>query len=64
MKIPECSEISPEDIGEWIVCDSSNPLFQILDDEELIESVREESVEEEDDLLLSPRSWSKQEIIS
>ena len=50
LKIPGCSEVSAEDIGEWMVCDSSDPVFQILNDDELIESVREEIVEEEDNL--------------
>lgn len=50
LKIPGCSEVSAADVGEWMVCDSSDPGFQILNDDELIESVREESVEEEDDL--------------
>lgn len=50
LKIPGCSEVSAEDVGEWIVCDSSDLGFQILNDDELIESVTEENVEEEDDL--------------
>lgn len=50
LEIPGCSEVSAEDVGEWMLCDSSDPGFQILNDDELIESVREESVEEEDDL--------------
>ncbi|KAF5301615.1 hypothetical protein FQA39_LY10662 [Lamprigera yunnana] len=44
------TEVSAEDIGEWMVCDSADPGFQCLNDDELIESVREESVEEEDNL--------------
>ncbi|KAK9709699.1 hypothetical protein QE152_g26461 [Popillia japonica] len=40
-------EVSIEDVEEWMVCDLSHTGFLILSDEELIESVREESVEEE-----------------
>ncbi|KAK4886531.1 hypothetical protein RN001_002802 [Aquatica leii] len=40
-------EVSAENVGEWIVCDSSDPRFQILNDDELIEI---KNVEEEDDL--------------
>lgn len=50
LKIPGCSEVSAEDVGEWVACDSSDLGFQILNDDELIESVTEEIVEEEDDL--------------
>ena len=50
LKIPGYSEVSAGDIGEWMVCDSSDPGYQILNNDELIESVREESVGEEDDL--------------
>lgn len=31
--IPGCSKVSAEDIGEWMVCDSSDP-GQILNDDE------------------------------
>lgn len=50
LKIPGCSEVSAQDVGEWVMCDSSDPGYQILSDDELIENVREESVEEEDDV--------------
>uniref|UniRef100_A0A1B6KPH3 DDE-1 domain-containing protein n=1 Tax=Graphocephala atropunctata TaxID=36148 RepID=A0A1B6KPH3_9HEMI len=49
-KILLCSEDSAEDVGERMVCDSSDPGFQILNDDELIESVSEESLKEEDDI--------------
>lgn len=42
-----CFKVSDED---GVVCDSSSPGLQILNDDEHIESVREESVEEEDNL--------------
>lgn len=50
MKFPRCSEISAEDKREWMVYDSSGAGFQILNDGELTESVREESVKDEYDL--------------
>lgn len=43
VNIPECSECSTEDVGEWLECDSSYPRFQILSDDLLIHSVREET---------------------
>ena len=57
MKIPGCSECSPEDVGEWLVCDSSDPGFQILSDDELLQSVREELIddpEDDDDIATEP----------
>jgi len=50
LKIPGCSEVTADCVAEWMVCDSSDTGFQILNDDELIESVREGSAEEEDDL--------------
>lgn len=37
------------------MCDSSDPGFRIPDDDKLIESMKEESVEEEDDQLKQTR---------
>lgn len=52
LKIPGCSEVSDEGIGKWMVCDSSAPGF--LNDDELIKSVREKSVEQKaDDVFVS-----------
>ncbi|KAK9719392.1 hypothetical protein QE152_g22700 [Popillia japonica] len=48
LKINGCSKVSTEDAEEWMVYDSSDPGFQILSDDEFTESMREESVEEED----------------
>uniref|UniRef100_A0A1B6LJJ7 HTH CENPB-type domain-containing protein n=1 Tax=Graphocephala atropunctata TaxID=36148 RepID=A0A1B6LJJ7_9HEMI len=39
INIPGCSECSAEDVGEWLSCDSTDPGFQILDDDELVQSV-------------------------
>ncbi|XP_049306960.1 jerky protein homolog-like [Bactrocera dorsalis] len=48
VKIPGCSEVSAEDVGEWMACDTSDPGFQILNDDEIVVSVREDvEVEEE-----------------
>ncbi|KAK9687265.1 DDE superfamily endonuclease [Popillia japonica] len=46
----ECSDVSTEDAEEWMVCDLSDPGFQILSDDEPIESMIEGGVEEEDEL--------------
>lgn len=56
LKISKRSEVITEDIGEWMECDSSDSGFQILRGQELIESEREESVEEEDDLNVEVRA--------
>lgn len=51
LKILGSSNISKEDVGEWLESDSSDSGFQILDDDELVESVRvEKRVKEEDDI--------------
>ncbi|CAH1996004.1 unnamed protein product [Acanthoscelides obtectus] len=42
VKIPGCTEVSAEDVGEWMACDTSDPGFQILNDDEIVESVRED----------------------
>lgn len=39
-----CLELSAEDVGELMMCNTSDPWFQILDDDELTKSVVEESV--------------------
>ena len=54
MKIPGRSDCSAEDIGEWLACDSSDPGFQILSDDEIIQSVREETDGQEDDIVTEP----------
>nr|CAH7725889.1 unnamed protein product [Callosobruchus chinensis] len=49
--IPGCTEVSAEDVGEWMVCDTSDPGFQILNDDEIVVSVREDvEVEVEEEL--------------
>ncbi|KAK9688290.1 hypothetical protein QE152_g35655 [Popillia japonica] len=48
LKILGCSEVSTEDAEEWMVCDSSDPAFQVLSGDKLIESVKEESVKEDE----------------
>nr|CAH7746518.1 unnamed protein product [Callosobruchus chinensis] len=51
VKIPGCTEVSAEDVGEWMVCDTSDPGFQILNDDEIVVSVREDvEVEVEEEL--------------
>ncbi|KAJ8878917.1 hypothetical protein PR048_019520 [Dryococelus australis] len=50
LKTPGCSECSAEDVGEWLACDSSDPGFQIFCDNELIQSMREETDDQEDDI--------------
>ncbi|XP_050536842.1 jerky protein homolog-like [Daktulosphaira vitifoliae] len=53
VKIPGCTEVSAEDVGEWMACDTSDPGFQILNDDEIVESVREDvEVEVEEELSL------------
>ncbi|KAK4876445.1 hypothetical protein RN001_012867 [Aquatica leii] len=37
------TEVFAEDVKEWIMCNSSNSGFQIVNDDKLIESVREET---------------------
>ncbi|GBP29919.1 Jerky protein homolog-like [Eumeta japonica] len=50
-KIPGCTEVSAEDVGEWMACDTSDPGFQILNDDEIVVSVREDvEVEVEEEL--------------
>lgn len=34
VKLPGCSKYSAEDIGEWLVCDYSDPGFQIFSDDD------------------------------
>lgn len=51
VKIPGCTEVSSEDVGEWMACDTSDPGFQILNDDEIVVSVREDvEVEVEEEL--------------
>ncbi|XP_039761883.1 jerky protein homolog-like [Pararge aegeria] len=51
VKIPGCTEVSAEDVGEWMACDTSDPGFQILNDDEIVVSVREDvEVEVEEEL--------------
>nr|CAH7756501.1 unnamed protein product [Callosobruchus chinensis] len=50
VKIPGCTEVSAEDVGEWMVCDTSDPGFQIINDDEIVESVRDVEVEVEEEL--------------
>ncbi|KAJ8889085.1 hypothetical protein PR048_008579 [Dryococelus australis] len=50
LKIPGCSESSAEDVGKWFACDSLDPGFQIRSDDELIQSVREETDDQKDDI--------------
>nr|CAH7722185.1 unnamed protein product [Callosobruchus chinensis] len=51
VKIPGCTEVSAADVGEWMVCDTSDPGFQILNDDEIFVSVREDvEVEVEEEL--------------
>nr|CAH7717065.1 unnamed protein product [Callosobruchus chinensis] len=51
VKIPGCTEVSAEDVGEWMVCDTSDPGFQILNDDEIVVNVREDvEVEVEEEL--------------
>ncbi|VEN36331.1 unnamed protein product, partial [Callosobruchus maculatus] len=51
VKIPGCTEVSAEDVGEWMVCDTSDPGFQILNDDEIVANVREDvEVEVEEEL--------------
>nr|CAH7733521.1 unnamed protein product [Callosobruchus chinensis] len=51
VKIPGCTEVSAEDVGEWMVCDTSDPGFQILNADEIVLSVREDvEVEVEEEL--------------
>lgn len=51
VKIPGCTEVSVEDVGEWMACETSAPGFQILNDDEIVVSVREDvEVEVEEEL--------------
>ncbi|CAB3232818.1 unnamed protein product [Arctia plantaginis] len=51
VKIPGCTEVSAEDVGEWMACDTSDLGFQILNDDEIVVSVREDvEVEVEEEL--------------
>ncbi|CAB3220362.1 unnamed protein product [Arctia plantaginis] len=51
VKIPGCTEVSAEDVGEWMAYDTSDPGFQILNDDEIVVSVREDvEVEVEEEL--------------
>ncbi|KAG5888217.1 hypothetical protein JTB14_035568 [Gonioctena quinquepunctata] len=44
-------QVSAEDVGEWMACDTSDPGFQILNDDEIVVSVREDvEVEVEEEL--------------
>lgn len=57
LNIPGCSEVSKEDVDQWLESDSSDPGFQILNDDELVDSVtKTESVEEEDDITDEPEA--------
>lgn len=56
IRIPGCSEVSTEDVGEWVMSDSSDPGYQILSDEEIIESVSEDIVEEEEEVNMEVES--------
>ncbi|XP_053969096.1 jerky protein homolog-like [Anastrepha ludens] len=50
-KVPGCSECNVEDIEDWLHSDSIDPGFQLLSDDEIIQSTKEESypVDSEDD---------------
>lgn len=50
-KVPGCSECNVEDIEDWLHSDSIDPGFQLLSDDEIIQSTKEESypVDTEDD---------------
>ncbi|XP_053949972.1 jerky protein homolog-like [Anastrepha ludens] len=50
-KVPGCSECNVEDIEYWLHSDSIDPGFQLLSDDEIIQSTKEESypVDTEDD---------------
>lgn len=52
LKIPGCSDSSVEDVTEWLACDSSDPGFQILSDDELILSVRDDTDDDENDIAI------------
>lgn len=58
LKTPGYSEISNADVEEWMVGDSSDPGFQILSNDEFIESVGEESVEEEDEVNVEVKAYT------
>nr|CAH7716560.1 unnamed protein product [Callosobruchus chinensis] len=64
VKIPGCTEVSAEDVGEWMVCDTSEPGFQILNDDEIVESVREDvEVEVEEELLMLNEAFAGLETV-
>lgn len=44
LKIPWCSEVSAEDVAEGMVCDSSDPRLQILNNDKVVESVLKEDI--------------------
>ncbi|KAK9874630.1 hypothetical protein WA026_005458 [Henosepilachna vigintioctopunctata] len=47
----KATEVSAEDVGEWMACDTFDPGFQILNDDEIVVSVREDvEVEVEEEL--------------
>ncbi|XP_053954505.1 jerky protein homolog-like [Anastrepha ludens] len=50
-KVPGCSECNVEDIEDWLHSDSIDPGLQLLSDDEIIQSTKEESypVDTEDD---------------
>lgn len=52
LKISGYSEVSAEDENKWMVSDSSDSGFYIIKGDELIEILREESVEEDDEKCL------------
>lgn len=47
LKIPGCSEVSTEDVGEWVACDSTDPGYHILNDVELVDGIQGEGIEED-----------------
>ncbi|KAL4709405.1 hypothetical protein ACJJTC_001201 [Scirpophaga incertulas] len=47
VKIPGYTEVSAEDVGEWMACDTSDPGFRILNDDEIVRKDVEVEVEEE-----------------
>lgn len=40
VRIPGFTEVSAEDVGEWMVCDTFDPGFQILNDDEIVVNER------------------------
>ena len=55
VQISGCSECDVDNINEWLQCDSPDPGYQILDNDEIIQSVNDEylQVDEDDDNVAS-----------